>query len=836
MLVAGMITTIGLMGSTAAFGQQPDTPQPHPDPVHNVARPSASSFAFDPEPTFTAQHSIKQFPRDLLLDQKSIWLSPAKLSFSDTQWLFPMGGIAAGMFVTDSQWNGHLSHSPSTISSYKNLSDAAVGALIGGAGGLWVFSHFNHREHWRETGWLAGEAAINSLLVSESLKYAFGRERPYQGDGSGPFFSGGTSFPSEHAAAAWSVAGVVAHEYPGILTKIIAYGLAATVDYSRVHGQQHFPSDVFVGSILGNLVAQNIYSRHHDPQLGGDNWNSLSTIFKRDGHFDAANHGSPYVPLDSWVYPAMDRLIAEGFIRSAIVGMRPWTRQECQRLLGEVSPELGMNSSESEDARVYRTLQTEFQDEIEGKGEDGSVQGRVETVYSRFTEITGTPLTDGYHFGQTISNDFGRPYQQGFNTVDGFSTWATYGRWVAYFRGEYQHSPSAPALSSSARNYIALLDEAPNPPSGAPTPPVNRFQVLDAYVGLTFSNWMFSFGQESLWWGQNNSGPLIFTDNAVPIAMFHIDRVTPFRLPSFLSFLGPVRFQAFMGQLQGQTLIYSVNTGLMGQYGISLGRQPMLNGFRFSFKPTENVEINLSPTFIYGGADLPLNFHTLFRSFSLANGIPGTSEDPADRRSSVDFAWRLPKLRDWVTFHGDAFTEDEPSPLYDPAKSAYQGGIYMPRLPKLHKLDLRLEGGSSIPYNWPTCNGCFYDNQRYRNGYTNDGNLIGSTLGRASNEFSAITTYWFSQRSSLQFQYRHQKLSSWTFTGGGTINDAQTKLDYWLSNSLEFSGSLQYEKWLIPVVTPSAQTNITTSLQFTFWPHASKAFRNTFAWASKENN
>ncbi len=39
MLLAGMITTIGLVGSTASLAQQPDAPLPHLDPVHNVARP-----------------------------------------------------------------------------------------------------------------------------------------------------------------------------------------------------------------------------------------------------------------------------------------------------------------------------------------------------------------------------------------------------------------------------------------------------------------------------------------------------------------------------------------------------------------------------------------------------------------------------------------------------------------------------------------------------------------------------------------------------------------------------------------------------------------------------
>src|SRR5437016_102742 len=268
--------------------------------------------------------------KDFLRDQEQIWTSPARLRFSDTKWFVPFSGITAGLFVTDRDFSKHLSQNPSTISHYKTLSNAGVGALIGGAGGMWLLGHVSHHEHWSETGFLAGEAALNSLVAVESFKYTLRRQRPYQGDGSGSFFqSSGTSFPSEHSAAAWSVAGVIAHEYPGPFTKIVAYGLASLVDISRIRGHQHFPSDVLVGSVIGNLVAQDIYSRRHDPQLGGAEWRSISQLFRGDGNSSPANHGSPYVPLDSWIYRALDRLAAMGLIDSGFAGMKPWTRNEC---------------------------------------------------------------------------------------------------------------------------------------------------------------------------------------------------------------------------------------------------------------------------------------------------------------------------------------------------------------------------------------------------------------------------------------------------------------------------------------------------------------------------
>src|SRR5437016_9933072 len=299
-------------------------------------------------------------------DQRETWTSPAKLRFSDTEWVVPLSGITAGLFVTDHDFSKHLSQNPTNISHYKTVSNAGVAALVGGAGGMWVMGHVSHNQHWSETGFLAGEAALNSLVAVESFKYSLRRERPYQGDGSGPFFqSGGTSFPSEHAAAAWSVAGVIAHEYPGSFTKIMAYGLASLVSVSRVKAHQHFPSDVVVGSVIGNLVAQDIYSRHHDSELGGGEWRSISQIFRGDGNSSPANQGSPYVPLDSWIYPALDRLAAMGLIDSGFAGMRPWTRNKCVRLLGEAGDrvESGVGGTEAE--KIYNLLEAEFRSDRE---------------------------------------------------------------------------------------------------------------------------------------------------------------------------------------------------------------------------------------------------------------------------------------------------------------------------------------------------------------------------------------------------------------------------------------------------------------------------------------
>src|ERR1700729_1174392 len=131
-----------------------------------------------------------------------------------------------------------------------------------------------HDDHLSEAGLLAGEAAINSTAVA----YAFGeitqRQRPYQGNEHGNFFAGGSSFPSEHSALAWSIASVWAHEYTGWFSQLLAYSFRYTVTVTRGTARQHFPSDAIVGRALGWYSERQVYRALNDPELKDSGWGS----------------------------------------------------------------------------------------------------------------------------------------------------------------------------------------------------------------------------------------------------------------------------------------------------------------------------------------------------------------------------------------------------------------------------------------------------------------------------------------------------------------------------------------------------------------------------------
>jgi hypothetical protein len=797
--------------------------QEHTEKAQDTPVDTGSGTSVPPSPTGTQSNQSGQknhkltFPLDFLKDQKEMWTSPARLRFSDATWLVPLGGLTAGLLVTDTDVSRHLSRDPKTLSRYNTLSNAGVAALAGGAGAMLLLSYRNSNEHWRETGLLSGEAALQSLAMTQVLKYSFGRQRPDQGAGNGYFFQGGTSFPSEHSAAVWSVASVIAHEYPGPLPKFLAYGTATMVSYSRVHARDHFPSDVFIGALIGELAAHQVYSRHHDPEVSSawETWSDQLRLSAEEP--SSANLGSPHVPLDSWVYPAFDRLTGLGVIDGGFVGMRPWTRRECARLVSAAADRI--NEVNEEAGKIYRELEIEFRPELEHTS--GSPQGTLESVYARVLNISGTPLTNGFYFGQTHINNFGRPYAEGWSTTTGLSFYATAGPWFGYFRGELQTAPSIPPLPLGARQFIGTIDSLPGSPLSTTTAAIQQFQFLDAYVGLTLLNWEVSFGNQSLSWGPGAGGALMLSENAPPIPMFRINRATPWAIPLVSRFLGPMRAEFFFGQLAGHHFVGKADGSTVGSFEETLHPQPFIHGQRFSFKPTANFEFGFSHTTVMGGPGVPLTWGTFKHSlFGLGNAPPGTPNDPGDRRSGMDWIYRLPKLRNWLIFYGDAFTDDEFSPIAYWDRSAFRAGLFLSHFPSLPKLDVRVEGVyTDLPVGGPIGHGFFYANTRFRNGYTNDGSLIGSWIGRDGQGAQAWINYWLGAKNRVELSFRHQKISQQFDPGGGTLTDFGIRSDLWVRPRWQISTATQYESWTFPVLKSGTQKNFSTSIEVAFRPN-----------------
>jgi len=773
--------------------------------TEDTGRPSTNARKeIAPASNETAENKLGlQLLKNIARDQRYIWTSPAHVRLGHADWLVPFAGVTAGLMVTDRDTSLHLSNNPSTLRNYRKLSNYGAAGMAAAVGGLYLWGRATNDLHKQEAGILSGEAALDALLVSTALKYATGRERPRVDSYHGKFWQGGDSFPSSHAAGAWAVASVLAHEYPGPFTKIFAYGAATAVSVARIQGKQHFPSDVLVGSGIGWLTGWQVYRAHHKAEVGGGTVEDLSDSPTVETERMPSAMGSPYVPLDSWIYPLFDRLVAMGAMNDAILGIRPWTRLECARLVNEAGERLQDAGEETESSRLYDSLRQEFGPELNLLGGGSNRSLRLESVYTRFTGISGPPLTDGYHFGQTLFNDYGRPFQEGFNAIAGFSGWATAGRWVVYVRGEYQRAPSGPAIPVAAANAIAAIDITPVA-APSPTPARNQARLLDTFVGLNLGNWQLSYGQQSKWWGPGASGPLLFSDNAHPVQMFHIDRVSPFRLPWPFRLLGPMRWNAYFGRLQGHLL----------------SPNPFFHGEKISFKPTRNLEFGFTRTVVVGGEGRALTPYRLFLSYFSPTSyqVKPADKDPGKRDGGFDFSYRVPLLREWLTIYNDSISADDPSPLAAPRRAGFSPGLYLTHFPGLPKFDLRVEAPltNTVATNGPG-RYIYWDNY-YRDLYTNRKVLMGNWVGRDGSGIQALSRYWLSARNSIQFGYRHVKINPLFIPGGGTINDGSVRAEFQVKRDWGASALVQYEQWRFPLLAPTLQKNVTASVQLVYWP------------------
>ena len=185
----------------------------------------------------------------------------------------------------------------------------------------------------------------------------------------------------------------------------------------------------------------------------------------------------------------------------------------------------------------------------------------------------------------------------------------------------------------------------------------------------------------------------------------------------------------------------------------------------------------------------------------------------------MDFNYRIPGLRNELTLYAEGMAEhNEITPLLGPDVAAWLAGIYIPKLP-VPKMDLRVEGVyTDPPIGGNVGHGFFYYDPTWITGYQNSGHLMGNWVGRQGQGVEAWTTYWFNPRDKLQFNFRHQKVSHEFIPNGGTVSDASVRAEVWTRSSLSLSAMVQYEAWTFPVITPNRQSNVTSSVEVSFWP------------------
>ena len=249
---------------SALYGQTLDVSLP------DSPAPQLQASVSAPDPVSARQETWRTLPRDFLRDQKGIWLFPTQLA-RGRHWIptLAITGGTIGMLYTDPHAMPYFAKHQTQLDDFNDIFDPSITASAIGAlpASLLAAGYVRHDSYQTGTALLAAEAYGDSAIVDLVMKAITRRERPSDVPLNTPFtdtffnpkqsFLQGSSFPSGHATAAFSVATVVAvryHRHRWVPWAV--YGFASAVSLSRVTTLAHFPSDVFLGSALGYTIAR----------------------------------------------------------------------------------------------------------------------------------------------------------------------------------------------------------------------------------------------------------------------------------------------------------------------------------------------------------------------------------------------------------------------------------------------------------------------------------------------------------------------------------------------------------------------------------------------------
>ncbi len=420
------------------------------------------------------------------------------------------------------------------------------------------------------------------------------------------------------------------------------------------------------------------------------------------------------------------------------------------------------------------------------------------SLYSRYLGISGKPLIDGYNFGQTIVNDYGRPVSEGSNVDTGFTAEAVDGRFSFYTRSEFQYSPP---FSSPAAELKSTVHELEPVIAGSSTP-VERFDPLEAYVGVQLGGWSLTVGRQELWWGPGEAGPFSFSTNAAPFYSFRLTSAAPIYLPGPLHHLGAFRVDIIGGELSGE----------------QSPARPLVNGVKITWNATKDIEFAYTRWAMFDGKGVrAFTAGSVIDNLIATSAVTASGANAGDLKSGFEFRWRLPGAANRVTLYSDAYADDEPIPLTGPQRSAWAPGIYVASLPGLPRWDLRVEAPYTRMF---TDQGGFflYWNGVYTQGPTNQGNLAGSWVGRDGRGLLAQVSWWRTARTRWDFGYRQNRIGAAFLPGGGTQDDPFVSGTLRLGSQWALGVFAQYERYNIPVLG-GPRHDVAASLQMTYEPH-----------------
>ena len=218
--------------------------------------------------------SLDLFPRNFLRDQQTLLSFPLQLA-AGRQWApaITVSAATVALLSADPHVDPYFVRT-SAFGSFNRVFASNITGVetILAPAALYAVGRYTRDSYMEKTALFAAEAVADSEVLRMFLNSSTTRWRPQ--DIFAPrtywntFFHSpsyvGSSFPSGHMIAAVSIATVIARRYRNHRwVPWAAYGFAGAIGFSRITLRAHFPSDVFLGTVLGYAIAR--YEVLEDP-------------------------------------------------------------------------------------------------------------------------------------------------------------------------------------------------------------------------------------------------------------------------------------------------------------------------------------------------------------------------------------------------------------------------------------------------------------------------------------------------------------------------------------------------------------------------------------------
>jgi hypothetical protein len=461
-----------------------------------------------------------------------------------------------------------------------------------------------------------------------------------------------------------------------------------------------------------NRTIQNFLKELDSPiKSGNDSRGKLCSLFLRQGSkylfiivylilFSSGVAFSSNVPPDDHVYDILQRLEAEGLIKSSILTTKPLSRQEILRLVLEAEG----NADESSPflQGLIQSLKERFQHDREEKR-------FIKPLSDPYTEYT---YADSEYADRLAYNNDGYDYKKGSNLRMGFTSEAGLGRASMHLDPELRNNDDDTELQ------------------------LNRAYGIFSLAGIDLE-----IGKDSQWWGPGHHGSILLSNNAEPFILVKLSNAEPVILPSILRYLGLFKFTFFTTRLGDERVI----------------SEPYLWGMRINLKLNPYIEIGLQRTALLGGEGRSSDLTTWLKSFA-GRGENETGSGAGDQRAGVDLKVTIPFRWQPMQLYIDGAGEDEAN--HFPSNWAYLAGIYFPRILSLERFDFRAEYSTNHIENKPNV---WYNHGVYRSGYTYKGEIIGHHMGTDSRDlfFEAgyVMPYMNNAKASVSYNREEHNLS-----------------------------------------------------------------------------